>query len=254
MILDKFNLKNKVAIVTGASSGLGKGMAIALSEAGANLALVDINISLLQEIVKPIKKTNQQIFCFGADVSKKEEVEHVVEETVKKFSKIDILVNVAGINRRNLAENFSEEDWDLVIDVNLKGTFLFSQAVGKVMINQNKGKIINIASMTSVIGVGNIPAYCASKGGVAQLTKAFAVAWAKYNINTNAIGPGWFKTSLTKSLHEDKEISRRTISRIPMKRWGNPEDLAGTVVFLASEASDYITGTTIYVDGGYLAY
>lgn len=254
MILDKFNLKNKVAIVTGASSGLGRGMAIALSEAGADLALVDINFPLLQEVVKLIKKANQQIIYFSADISKKEQVEHVVEEAVKNFGKIDILINAAGINRRNLAENFSEEDWDQVIDINLKGTFLFSQAVGKVMINQNKGKIINIASMTSVIGVGNIPAYCASKGGVAQLTKAFAVAWAQYNININAIGPGWFKTPLTKSLHEDKDISRKTIARIPMKRWGNPEDLAGTVVFLASEASNYITGTTIYVDGGYLAY
>lgn len=254
MILDKFNLKNKVAIVTGASSGLGEEMALALSEAGANLVLVDIKFNLLQEVAKLTKKTNQQTFCFSADVSKKKQVEHVVEEAIKIFGKIDVLVNAAGINRRNLAENFSEEDWDLVIDVNLKGTFLFSQAVGKVMINQNKGKIINIASMTSVIGVGNIPAYCASKGGVAQLTKAFAVAWAKYNVNINAIGPGWFKTPMTKSLHEDKDISRQTISRIPMKRWGNPEDLAGTVVFLASEASNYITGATIYVDGGYLAY
>lgn len=254
MILEKFNLKNKVAIVTGASSGLGRGMALALSEAGANLVLVDIKFPLLQEVAKLTKKTNQQTFCFNADVSKKEEVEHMVEKTVKIFGKIDILVNTAGINRRNLVENFSEEDWDAVIDINLKGTFLFSQAAGKVMIKQNKGKIINTASMTSVIGGQNIPAYSASKGGVAQLTKAFAVAWAKYNINVNAIGPGWFKTPMTKSLYEDKDINSQTLSRIPMKRWGEPEDLAGTVVFLASEASDFITGATIYVDGGYLAY
>lgn len=254
MILDKFNLKDKVVIVTGASSGLGKGMALALSEAGANLVLVSRRLQLLQEVARLTSKKGQKCFCFSADVSKKEQVEHTVEEAVKIFGKIDILVNVAGINRRNLAENFSEEDWDLVIDINLKGTFLFSQAVGKVMINQNKGKIINIASMTSVIGVGNIPAYCASKGGVAQLTKAFAVAWAKYNINVNAIGPGWFKTPMTKSLYEDKDINSQTLSRIPMKHWGEPEDLAGAAVFLASEASNYVTGTTIYVDGGYLAY
>ena len=254
MILEKFNLKDKVAIVTGASSGLGEGMSLALSEAGANLVLVSRRIQLLQKVAKLTSKTGQQSFCFSADVSKKEEVENVVEKTVNNFGRIDILVNVAGINRRNLVENFSEEDWDAVININLKGTFLFSQAVGKVMIKQNKGKIINIASMTSIFGGENIPAYSASKGGITQLTKAFAVAWAKYNINVNAIGPGWFKTPMTKSLYEDKDINSQTLSRIPMKRWGEPEDLAGTVVFLASEASDFITGATIYVDGGYLAY
>ena len=254
MILDKFNLKDKVAIVTGASSGLGKGMALALSEAGANLVIVSRRLHLLQEVAKLINKKDQKCFCLSADVSKKEQVEHTVEEAVKIFGKIDILVNTAGINRRNLVENFSEEDWNAVIDINLKGTFLFSQAVGKMMINQNKGKIINIASMTSIIGGENIPAYSASKGGVSQLTKAFAVAWAKYNINVNAIGPGWFKTPMTKSLYEDKDRNSQTLSRIPMKRWGEPVDLAGAVVFLASEASDYVTGATIYVDGGYLAY
>ncbi len=254
MILEKFNLKGKVAIVTGASSGLGKGMALALSEAGADLVIVSRRLHLLQEVAKLINKKDQKCFCFSADVSKKEQVEHTVEEAVKIFGKIDILVNTAGINRRNLVENFSEEDWDAVINTNLKGTFLFLQAVGKVMINQNKGKIINIASMTSIIGGENIPAYSASKGGISQLTKAFAVAWAKYNINVNAIGPGWFKTPMTKSLYEDKDRNSQTLSRIPMKRWGLPEDLAGAVVFLASEASDYVTGVTIYVDGGYLAY
>ena len=205
MILDKFNLKDKVAIVTGASSGLGKGIALALSEAGASLVLVSRRLQLLQEVAKLINKKDQECFCFSADVSKKEQVKHTVEEAVKIFGKIDILVNTAGINRRNLVENFSEEDWNAVIDINLKGTFLFSQAVGKVMIKQNKGKIINTASMTSVIGGQNIPAYSASKGGVVQLTKAFAVAWAKYNINVNTIGPGWFKTPMTKSLYKDKD-------------------------------------------------
>jgi len=254
MILDEFSLKGKVAIVTGASSGLGRGIALALSEAGANLVLVSRRLQLLQEVAKLINKKDQECFCFSTDVSKKEQVEHTVKEAVKIFRKIDILVNVAGINRRNLLENFTEEDWDAVIDINLKGTFLFSQAVGKVMIKQEKGKIINTASMTSVIGGQNIPAYSASKGGVSQLTKAFAVAWAKYNINVNAIGPGWFKTPMTKSLYEDKDINSQTLSRIPMKRWGDPADLAGAVVFLASEASNYVTGATIYVDGGYLAY
>lgn len=254
MILDKFNLTNKVAIVTGAGSGLGRGMALALSEAGANLVLVGRRLSLLQEVAKLIKKTNQQTFCFNADVSKKEEVEDVVEKTVEIFGKIDILTNSAGINRRSLVEDFSEKDWDIVIDINLKGTFLFSQAVGKVMINQNKGKIINITSLASEVGGKEIPAYTASKGGVKQLTKSFAVAWAKYNINVNAIGPGWYKTPMTEIIYKDKEASDRILSHIPMRRWGLTEDLAGTVVFLASEASNYITGITIYVDGGFLAY
>lgn len=254
MILKKFNLKDKVAIVTGASSGLGKGIALALSEAGANLVLVSRRLQLLQEVAELTSKSNQQTLCFSADVSKKEQVEHVVEEIVKIFGKIDILVNTAGINRRAAVECFSEKDWDEVININLKGTFLCSQAVGKVMIKQKSGKVINIASMTSVFGGENIPAYSASKGGVSQLTKAFAVDWAKYNINVNAIGPGWFKTPMTKSLYEDKDRNIRILSRIPMKRWGETKDLAGAVVFLASAASNYITGTTIYVDGGYLAY
>jgi len=254
VILKKFDLKDKVAIVTGASSGLGKGIALALSEAGVNLVLVSRRLQLLQEVAELTSKINQQTLCFSADVSKKEEVEYVVEKAINNFGKIDILVNAAGINRRNLVENFSEEDWDAVININLKGTFLCSQAVGKVMIKQKGGKIINIASMTSVIGGENIPAYSASKGGVSQLTKAFALDWAKYNINVNAIGPGWFKTPMTKSLYEDKDINSRILSHIPMKRWGETKDLAGAVVFLASEASDYITGTIIYVDGGYLVY
>ena len=252
--LDKFSLKNKVAIVTGASSGIGKGIALAFSEAGANLVLVSRRLPLLKEVAKLTSKVNRETFCFKADVSKKSQIQQVVDETLQKFDKIDILINVAGINRRNLVEEFSEEDWTVVMDINLKAPFLFSQAVGKVMIKQNKGKIINIASMTSVMGGENIPAYSASKGGIVQLTKAFAVAWAKYNINVNAIGPGWINTPMTEALCKDNERYERTLSRIPMNRWGAPDDLAGTAVFLASEASNYITGSTIYVDGGYLSY
>ena len=252
MILKKFSLINKVAIVTGASSGLGKGIALALSEAGANLVLVSRRIEMLNVVSDLLRNNNHINKCINVDVTEKEQIFYAIEETMKQFKKIDILVNAAGINRRNLVENFSEEDWDDVINVNLKATFLFSQAVARIMIKQNKGKIINITSLKSIVGGENTPAYTASKGGVAQLTKAFAIAWAKYNINVNNIAPGWIKTSMTKALYEDEKENEKVLSHIPMNRWGQSEDIAGAAVFLASEASDYITGTTVYVDGGYL--
>lgn len=253
MILDKFSLKGKVAIVTGATGGLGRGITLALAEAGADLVLVSRNFSLLKIVAKKIKNLNQQAFPISANVIKKEEIDLVIKETLEKFTKIDILVNGAGITRRSIVEDFPEEFWDEVIDTNLKGAFLFSKAVGKVMIKQKKGKIINIVSLLSVIGGEYVPAYAASKGGLSQLTKALAVAWAKYNINVNAIGPGYFKTSMTKDIYEDKVRNNKILSRIPMKRWGKAkEDLSGAVVYLASEASNYVNGQTIYIDGGWL--
>ena len=255
MILDRFNLKAKVAIVTGAAGGLAGGITLALAEAGADLVLVDRNFSLLKIVANKIKNLNQQAFPINADVTKKEEVNLVIEKTLEKFGKIDILVNGAGINKRSIVEDFPEEFWDEVINVNLKGAFLFSQAVGKVMIKQKKGKIINIVSLLSIIGGEYVPAYAASKGGLSQLTKALAVAWAKYNINVNAIGPGYFKTSMTKAIYEDEVRNDKILSRIPLRRWGKAEeDLSGAVVYLASEASNYVIGQTIYVDGGWLAY
>jgi 2-dehydro-3-deoxy-D-gluconate 5-dehydrogenase len=251
--LDQFSLKNKIAIVTGASSGLGRGIALALSEAGASLVLVSRRTSLLQQLAKEMEKKDKEVLYFSTDVCQKSQIQHVIDEVVKKFGRVDILFNVAGINKRNLVEDFSEEAWDAVINVNLKASFLFSQLAGRVMIKQNKGKIINIASMTSVFGGENIPAYSASKSGIVGLTKAFSVAWAKYNINVNAIGPGWFKTPMTQPLIEDKNRYQRTLSRIPMNRWGDPEDLAGAAVFLASDASDYVTGAILFVDGGYMS-
>ena len=255
MILDKFSLKGKVAIVTGATGGLGKGITLALAEAGADLVLVSRTFSLLKIVAKKMKNLNQQALPISANVTKKEEVNLVIEKTLEKFGKIDILVNSAGINHRSIIEDFPEELWDEVIDTNLKGAFLFSQAVGKFMIKQNKGKIINIVSLLSVIGGEFCPAYAASKGGLSQLTKALAVAWAKYNINVNAIGPGYFKTSMTKAIYEDQVRNNKILSRIPMGRWGKPEeDLSGAVIYLASETSNYVNGQTIYVDGGWLAY
>lgn len=178
----------------------------------------------------------------------------MVEETLNKFSKIDILVNNAGITKRGPTLSMNEEDWDRVIAVNLKGVFLCSQAVGKEMIKQKKGKIINVASIAGQIGLLNTLPYCASKGGVIQITRALAIEWAKYNINVNAIAPTIFETPLTKPvLENDKEFYNYTIERIPLGRFGNPSDLAGAVVFLASDASDFVTGHILNIDGGWLA-
>ena len=253
MIYDKFNLEKKVAIVTGASSGIGKSVALTLVEAKANVTLVDIRIDVLNQLANQITKKGQKALAIKSDISKKDEVVRMVQETLKEFTKIDILVNCAGINRRAPAEILSEKDWDDLINTNLKGVFLCSQAVGKVMIKQRKGKIINISSINSVIVGENLSGYDASKGGVKQLTKSLALSWAKYNINVNAIGPGNFKTEMTKSQYENEDKSKEVISRIPLKRWGEPQkDLSGSIILLASEASDYITGQTIYVDGGCL--
>lgn len=253
MIYDMFNLENKVAIVTGASSGIGKSIALTLAEAGANVILVSRRIDLLNQLVEQINRKGQKSLAIKADISKKDEVDGMLEKALGEFEKIDILVNNAGINRRALIEIFSEKDWDDVINTNLKGTFLCSQAVGRIMIKHRKGKIINISSMNSVIVGENIPAYDASKGGIMQLTKTLALGWAKYNINVNAIGPGHFKTEMTKSQYEDEVKSQQIIASIPLKRWGVPQtDLSGIVILLASEASNYITGQTMYVDGGCL--
>ena len=176
----------------------------------------------------------------------------MVDRTIDMFGKIDILINNAGITIRKEAIKYSERDWDKVVDINLKGVFLCCREVGKIMIKQGKGKIINIASLMSFIGGITIPAYAASKGGVGQLTKALSNEWAKYNVNVNAIAPGYFDTPLTKSLIENSVRYNEIKSRIPMERWGKPEDLKGAAVFLASDASDYITGHILVVDGGWM--
>jgi len=257
MILEKFSLDKKVAVITGAYGGLGMGMSSALFEAGCDLVLVGRNDSLLKKLATTLRKisNDRKLLIIKADVTSSTEIDFVVKKTIEVFNRIDILINNAGINPRSKAEEFSEENWDRVIDTNLKGYFLFTQAVGKIMIKQKFGKIINISSLASVIAGENTPAYAASKGGVSQLTKAFAVAWAKYNINVNAIGPGFFKTKMTKNLYEDKERNKKILEHTPMKRWGNvKEDIAGIVIFLSSEASNFVTAQTIYIDGGYLAY
>jgi 2-deoxy-D-gluconate 3-dehydrogenase len=253
MILEKFNLKGKAGIVTGASRGLGKGIAIGLAQAGADLVITSRELGKVEKVAEEIKNWGVEVLPLQVDVTKKEDIERMVEKTLEKFGKIDFLFNNAGRITRVASENFSQEDWDEEINVNLKGTFLCCQAVGRIMIKQRRGKIINMSSVTSFIGGKNIPAYVASKGGVSQLTKSLASDWAKYNIRVNAIGPGYFVTDLTEALRKDAERFQAINARIPLGRWGEPEDLQGIAVFLASDASDYITGQTIFVDGGWLA-
>lgn len=253
MILDKLRLDGKVAIVTGASRGLGRAMALGLAEAGADVVVVSRTMEALEGLAREIGTLGQQGLAIRVDVTDRHEVADMVRSAMETFGKIDILVNNAGTIFRTEAEEYPEEAWDRVLEVNLKGVFLCCQAVGKVMIAQRRGKIINMGSLLSAIGVPLIPAYAASKGGVRQLTKALAVEWARYNIHVNAIGPGYFRTELTEALEKDEKRTAWILRRTPLGRWGVPEDLKGPVVFLASDASDYITGQILYVDGGWLA-
>lgn len=247
-----FNLNGKVAIVTGTSRGLGKAMAIALAKAGANI--VGVGVSDMSETKEEIQKIGRQFLEIKADLTNTKSVDKIVSETVKKFGGIDILVNNSGTIRREDAINYKEKDWDDILNLNLKTLFFLSQKVAKQFMKQETGgKIINIASMLSFQGGIRVPAYTASKSGVMGLTKALANEWAKYNINVNAIAPGYMATDNTKQIREDEKRSQEILDRIPLGRWGTPEDLAGAVVFLASKASDYVNGHTLAVDGGWLA-
>lgn len=253
MGLPKMDLAGKVALVTGGSRGLGRGMALALAEAGADVAVAARTVSALEEVAEEIRQRGRQSLALPTDVSKVAQINKMVGEVVEGFGRIDILVNNAGTIVRKPSLELTEEEWDRVVDTILKASFFCAQAVAKVMIKQKRGKIINIGSLTSKRGISGIIPYVASRGGILQLTKALAVEWAPYNINVNAIAPGYFKTQQTAPLFANKKWVKKTVARIPLGRTGKPQDLAGVVVFLASEASDYITGQMIFVDGGWLA-
>jgi len=252
-ILQKFGLDGRVALVTGASRGLGQGMAIALGSAGASVALVARTKASLEETAKLIEKEGSKAYVLQADISKILEAERVVKQTAEHFGQLNILLNSVGTQVRKPVLEISEQEWDYLIGVNLKSVYFVTQAAAREMIKVKKGKIINITSLTSFIGLPNVSIYGASKGGIAALTRQWAIEWAKYNINVNAIGPGYFKTALTADLFKDETRFKWVLSRIPLGRTGVPEDLAGAAVFLASDASDYITGQIINVDGGWLA-
>ena len=250
--MELFNLNGKVAIVTGASRGLGKAMAIALAEAGANI--VGVGQSNMDKTSKEIEEKGKEFLAIQADLTSTEKIEEIITKTIQKFGRIDILVNNAGTIRREDAINYTEHDWDDILNLNLKTLFFLSQRVAKEFIKQKTGgKIINIASMLSFQGGIRVPAYTASKSGVMGLTKALANEWAKYNININAIAPGYMATDNTQAIREDEKRNKEILDRIPAGRWGTPEDLAGSVIFLASDASNYVNGHTLAVDGGWLA-
>ena len=252
MILDQFKLDGKVAVVTGGSRGLGRGMAVGLAEAGADIALVDI-LDMTGSQAK-IEKIGRRCITITADLSKKESVDTIVDTTVKQMGRIDILFNNAGIIRRAPITEFTEKDWDDVMNVNIRTLFFLSQAVGKQMIKQGRGgKIVNTASMLSFQGGILVPSYTASKSAVMGLTRLLANELGAYQINVNAIAPGYMVTDNTKALREDPARNKAILDRIPAGRWGTPEDLQGVAVFLASAASDYMQGYTVAVDGGWLA-
>jgi 2-deoxy-D-gluconate 3-dehydrogenase len=250
-ILEKFRLDGKAALVTGASTGLGAAIAIALAEAGADVACHG-NTHPPDSTCASVSKAGRKAFALTGDLGDRETPRQLIENTIEHFGQLDILVNNAGTIRRAPATEYSEEDWATVIEVNLSSVFRLSQLAGRHMIERGGGKILNIASLLSFQGGITVPAYAASKGGVAQLTKALANEWAAKNINVNAIAPGYMRTGNTKALQEDETRNRQILERIPAGRWGEPGDLGGAAVFLCSAASDYINGHVLLVDGGWM--
>jgi len=252
VILDKFRLDGRVALITGGTKGLGKAITIGLAEAGADIAVVSRTPE--KDLETEVLKLGRRYAHYKADLTQREQTRRVVPSVLKMMGDIDILVNNAGIIRRSPAVEYTEADWDATLEIDLSATFILSQAAGKLMLKKGKGKIINIASVLSFQGGVNVVAYAASKHGIAGITKALANDWAKKGINVNAIAPGWFVTDLTEALQKDPERSKSLIARTPAGRWGDPIDIAGAAVFLASPASDFLHGEILTVDGGWMGW
>ena len=243
-----FSLEGRVALVTGSAQGLGNVIARGMKDAGAKVVLSDVNPTTLQAAAAELGVPG-----YAFDISNEPQVVEAVAKIEAEVGPIDILVNNAGIHKRNLLIDMPVENWRKVIDVNLSGAFIVGRAVARGMIERKYGKIVNISSINAMMVRPNIGNYCAAKGGIVTLTKSMATEWGRYNINVNAIGPGYFLTDLTKPLSEDADFDAWVKSEVPLGRWGRPEELVGLAVMLASPASDYINGQTIYIDGGWQA-
>ncbi|MBC8577258.1 SDR family oxidoreductase [Yanshouia hominis] len=247
-----FDLTGKKAIVTGAGQGMGRSMAEALIGAGATVALIGRGQNVV-ETCREIDPTGKAALPFLADLSQRDQIHRVFDEVMDAFGgELDILVNNAGIQRRHMPEDFPIEEWDEVLAVNLNAVWIMAQLAGRVMLAKGSGKIINIASLNSFLGGTTVPAYTAAKSGVAGLTRALSDDWAGRGVNVNAIAPGYIATSLNTALIGNPDREPKILARLPKKRWGEPDDMKGAVIFLASAASDYVTGVTLAVDGGYL--
>lgn len=246
---DKFDLSDKVAIVTGASRGLGKATSVGLAESGADIVAVDVLD--LRETIEKVEDTGRSCLGVEADVRNKGEVFSMVNDALEEFGGIDILVNNAGINIIEPTDEMSEETWDRVMDVNLKGAFFCCQAVGKYMKKGKDGKIVNVSSINAEFAFPYSAAYNASKAGMVMLTRTLAYEWGKYNINVNAVCPGFMQTSMLDEIHEVADLTEERIEKVPLGKFARPEDIVGTIVYLSSEASDYVTGHSLFVDGGW---
>ncbi len=251
-----FSLKNKVALITGARQGMGKTHALVLARAGAKVAVTDIDLNDCQKVVEEIEKQGGKALALKLDVTKKEEVDAVVKETVEKFGGLDILVNNAGIAEFKPFLEITEQEWDKTLDINLKGQFLCAQAVAKQMKKQGGGVIVNIASVAmgqQGIGFPNIAHYCASKGGIAALTEALAVELAQFNIRVNCVAPGLIETPMIETVKSDPKTFEAMLAQLPLHRAGKPEEVSELVAFLASGNSSYMTGSVVVIDGGWLS-
>jgi len=251
MILDKFKLDGKTALVTGSNQGIGQAYAKALAEAGADIIGVSYQ-SDFNETEKLIKATGRKFKSYISDFSDRDSLYHFIKSVKNDYNKIDILVNNAGMILRKPISEHPDEYWDKVIEVNLSAQFILTREFGKVMAERGYGKIVFIASLLSFQGGITVPGYAASKGGIKQLTMAFANEWASKGVTVNAIAPGYIATENTKALREDAVRNESILDRIPAGRWGTPEDLMGTIVFLCSDASNYLNGSVVTVDGGWM--
>jgi NAD(P)-dependent dehydrogenase (short-subunit alcohol dehydrogenase family) len=245
-----FDLTGKVAVVTGTSRGLGQYFGRALAEAGADLVITSRQIDSLGPFRQEIETLGREALPLALDVRDYDSIQQMVESACKHYGQIDILVNNAGCNVRKPGTEVTWDDWNLVLNTNLRGTFFVAQAVAKKMIPRQYGRIINIGSVTSVFGFAGLAPYCASRGGVKQLTMSLADDWGEFGITVNCLAPGWFKTEQTRALYEDQSWVDYLVDRIPLKRPGAPHDLDGAIVFLASDAAEYLTGQTMLIDGG----